>query len=92
MNPEDASPREWTVYILRCRDGTLYTGITTDIERRMYEHNTVDSKSARYLKTRRPVELVYQEKAASRGEAMKRERAIKNLPRSRKLKLIQGEA
>jgi putative endonuclease len=83
--------REWTVYILRCSDGTLYTGITTDVERRVREHNEVDSKSARYLKTRRPVELVYQESARTRGEAMKRERAIKSLPRVRKLRLIRGD-
>jgi putative endonuclease len=91
MNNEEAYSREWTVYILRCSDGTLYTGITTDVERRLHEHNQVDSKAARYLKTRRPFELVYQENAPSRGEAMKRERAIKNLARNRKLKLISGD-
>jgi len=89
MKSGGTSRREWTVYILRCSDGTLYTGITTNVVRRLYEHNQVDSKSAHYLKTRRPVELVYQEKAPSRGEAMKRERAIKKLPRSSKLRLIQ---
>jgi putative endonuclease len=91
MKSPQASCQEWNVYILRCRDGTLYTGITTDVERRLHEHNQVDSKSARYLKTRRPVVLVYQEKASTRGEAMKRERAIKKLPRSAKLKLVQGK-
>ncbi|MFN2159280.1 MAG: GIY-YIG nuclease family protein [Anaerolineales bacterium] len=91
MNSEEVVNREWTVYILRCSDGTLYTGITTDVERRVREHNEVDSKSARYLKTRRPVELVYQESARTRGEAMKRERAIKSLPRVRKLRLIRGD-
>lgn len=89
MKSPEASRKEWNVYILRCSDGTLYTGITTDVERRLHEHNQVDSKAARYLKTRRPVELVYQERAPSRGEAMKRERAVKKLSRSRKLKLIQ---
>ena len=91
MKAGDRSRREWHVYILRCHDSTLYTGITTDVKRRLREHNQVDSKAARYLKTRRPVELVYQEKASSRGEAMKREREIKKLPRSGKLKLVQGE-
>lgn len=91
MNSGEVVNREWTVYILRCSDGTLYTGITTDVERRVREHNEVDSKSARYLKTRRPVELVYQESARTRGEAMKRERAIKSLPRVRKLRLIRGD-
>jgi putative endonuclease len=91
VNSEEVVNREWTVYILRCSDGTLYTGITTDVERRVREHNEVDSKSARYLKTRRPVELVYQESARTRGEAMKRERAIKSLPRVRKLRLIRGD-
>ena len=89
MKQPDVPRKDWSVYILRCRDGTLYTGITIDVERRLHEHNQVDSKAARYLKTRRPVELVYQERAPSRGEAMKRERAIKKLSRDRKLKLIQ---
>jgi len=55
---------EWTVYILRCRDGSLYTGITTDPERRLAEHNS-DRGAARYTRPRRPVRLVYTEPAAA---------------------------
>lgn len=74
-------------YILRCADNTLYTGITTDIDRRVSEHNTSE-KWARYTRARRPVELVYQEKHASRSEACKREYAIKQMTREEKERLI----
>ena len=81
----------WMVYIAQASDGTFYTGITVDVERRMREHNQVDSKSAKYLRTRRPVKLAYSEAASSQGEAMKRERAIKKLPRERKELLSSGD-
>lgn len=74
-------------YILHCADDTLYTGITTDIERRVFEHNNTD-KWAKYTKIRRPVELVYQEQYDSRSEASKREYAIKQMKREEKMKLI----
>ena len=75
------------VYILRCADDTLYTGITTDIVRRVEEHNSSD-KGAKYTKLRRPVELVYSEKSENRSSASKREYAIKKLSRAQKLELI----
>lgn len=75
------------VYVLRCADETLYTGITTDIERRVEEHNSSD-KGAKYTKLRRPVELVYSEKSENRSSASKREYAIKKLSRAQKLELI----
>lgn len=76
------------VYILRCADGTLYTGITTDINRRINEHNNDNFKSARYTKSRRPVELVFQESFESRALASQREYEIKQLNRTQKIDLI----
>ena len=78
----------WHVYILRCADGTLYTGITTDLERRVEEHNA--GTGARYTAPRRPVELVYSERASDRSAAGRREAAIKKLSRADKLELIRG--
>ncbi|MCL2481650.1 MAG: GIY-YIG nuclease family protein [Spirochaetaceae bacterium] len=80
--------KTWYVYILQCCDKTLYTGITIELKRRLEEHNSSDKKGARYTRTRRPVKLVYYEIAESRGEAMKRERAIKKMEKSSKIRLI----
>ena len=77
----------WTVYILKCSDGTLYTGITTDPERRLAEHNSPD-KGAKYTRSRQPVELVYKKQAANRSEASKMEYAIKKMDRKNKEVLI----
>lgn len=74
------------VYILRCADGTLYTGCTNDLERRLKTHNA--GKGAKYTRARLPVELVYAEEAPDRSQALRREAAIKALPRSEKLELI----
>jgi len=76
------------VYILECKDGTLYTGIAKDVQKRLKEHNTSD-KGAKYTKVRRPVKLVYTESSIDRSSASKREYEIKKLPRSKKLTLIQ---
>ena len=73
------------VYLLRCADGTLYTGYATDLSRRLAEHNgAAAGAGARYTRSRRPVRLVYYETFASRSAAMKREWAIKRLPRAKK--------
>jgi len=77
----------WFVYLLRCADDTLYTGVTTDPERRLQEHNAGGKRGARYTRTRRPVALAYQELAADKAEAYRREAAIKRLTRSAKLAL-----
>jgi putative endonuclease len=82
------APLPWLVYILRCVDDTLYTGITTDITRRIHEHNTDNKVGSKYARVRRPVRLVYQETYASRSEASKREAAIKKLSRQEKEKLF----
>ena len=78
------------VYVVRCVDGTLYTGYATDVNDRVRVHNgEVKVKTAaRYTRGRRPVTLVYQEECVSRGEALKREHAIKQLSRIEKEKLI----
>jgi len=78
--------KKWQVYILRCGDGTLYTGITNDLDQRLKAHN--EKRGARYTRARLPVTLVYQEEAASRSQASRREIIIKKLPRLKKLALI----
>ncbi len=79
------------VYILTCSDDTLYTGITTDLTKRLDEHNNSD-RGAKYTKNRRPVVLSYSESAKDRSEASKREYAIKKLSRLEKLKLIYSSS
>ena len=80
----------WYVYMFRCGDGSLYTGSTTDVERRLREHQ--GGTGARYTRSRPPVTLAYAEEAPDRSAAQRREAAIKKLPRAQKLKLIgKGE-
>ena len=79
--------RSWYVYILECHDGTYYTGITTDIERRLYEHNH-SPRGARYTRSRRPVRLRYHERCASRSDALKTEITIKKMSRRQKIRLF----
>ena len=79
----------WHVYILRCADGTLYTGITTDLDRRVLEHNTSD-RGARYTRSRRPVSLAWSEEAGSHAAAIRREHDIRRLGRRGKLELLAG--
>ncbi|HHH48627.1 MAG TPA: GIY-YIG nuclease family protein [Gammaproteobacteria bacterium] len=78
----------WYVYILRCADGSLYTGVATDLERRLAEHNGSGKLGARYTRARRPVTLVYSEPAESRAAACRREAAIKKLRRVEKERLV----
>ena len=75
------------VYMLKCSDDTLYTGITTDLSRRVQEHNSSD-KGAKYTKARRPVKLIYKEECEDRSIASKREYAIKKMSKIKKLELI----
>lgn len=76
----------WYVYILRCRDGTLYTGITDDLDRRLEQHNS--GKGAKYTRGRGPVELLHREEYPEKGEALRRESAIKRLTKPQKEALI----
>jgi putative endonuclease len=78
----------WRVYLVSCQDGTLYCGSTTDIDRRIGEHNC--GKGAKYTKSRGPVKLVWSTPAESRSAAFKREAAIKKMSRSQKILLIES--
>jgi len=78
----------WFVYILSCCDNSLYTGITTDLERRIHEHNE-GNKGAKYTRARRPVKLVYSEPASDRSSATRREMELKSLSTDKKRDLIQ---
>lgn len=80
--------KQWLVYILRCGDDTLYTGITDDLSHRLEMHRT--GKGAKFTHGRSPLMLVYREDAPSYSEALKREYRIKQLPRAEKLKLIES--
>jgi putative endonuclease len=79
---------KYHLYILKCADKTLYTGITTDLDRRLKEHNSSDL-GAKYTSGRRPVKLVYSKEFNSRSEALKEEAKIKKLSRAEKLKIIK---
>jgi len=79
--------KSWFVYIVRCSDGSLYTGIAVDVEARIKKHN--EGLGAKYTKPRRPVKLLYQEEHGNQSEATKREYAIKKLSRDQKLRLIK---
>ncbi len=76
---------QWFVYLLRCRDGSLYAGVTTDLDRRLKEHNS--GKGGAFTRAKRPVKLVFKEAYPSRSAALKREAEIKHLPRSKKKQL-----
>lgn len=78
---------DWYVYILECNDGSLYTGVTTDRDRRLNEHNK-SKKGAKYTRTRRPVRMVWSKKMTDRSSALKEEYRIKRLSRKNKLALI----
>lgn len=82
------APPPWYVYLLRCSDGTYYTGMTLNLERRVQEHNDGAPRGARYTRGRRPVELVWSARCDDRVAAMREERRIKQLPRARKEQLI----
>lgn len=79
--------KKYFTYIVQCADNTLYTGITTDLERRVIEHNQ-DEKWAKYTRMRRPVVLIYSEAYATRSEASKREYEIKQLTKKEKEELV----
>jgi putative endonuclease len=79
--------KEWILYILRCKDGSLYTGITTDLKKRLKRHN--EGKASRYTRVKNPVKLVYKEENHTESQARKREIEIKKLSRQNKLKLIK---
>ena len=79
----------WYLYILRCKDNTLYTGITTDVEKRLEAHRS--GKGAKYTRGRAPLELVYRESCGNHSEALKREAEIKRLTRKEKELLVKKQ-
>ena len=79
---------QWYVYIIRASDDSLYTGITTDVERRFLEHGG-EGKGAKFFRGRKPVEVIYTEKHPDRSSALKREAAIKSLDREQKVELVE---
>jgi len=79
---------DWFIYMIRCVDGTLYTGVTTDVGRRYKEHASGGPKSAKYLRGRGPLVLVYQRLIGSRSEALIEERRVKRLPKYKKEALL----
>ncbi len=81
--------KPYTLYIIECSDGTFYTGVTNDIERRLGEHNA--GKASKYTRTRRPVELRYTEDCADRAAALARECQVKKLSRKGKERLVSGK-
>ena len=78
----------WHLYILRCKDGTLYTGITTDVEKRLEQHRS--GKGAKYTRGRAPLTLVYREVCGTHSQALKRELEIKAMPRIQKQLLVDS--
>lgn len=78
----------YSIYILKCADGSLYTGITTDVERRFLEHK--NKKGGNYTSSHKPVKIVYTEEAKSRGAALKREAEIKSWTKAKKLVFIKN--
>jgi putative endonuclease len=80
---------DWYLYLIRCRDNTLYTGISTDVDRRLAQHQSEGNAGSRYLKGRGPLSLVFQKKLGSRSLALKVERRVKKMSKARKEKLIK---
>jgi predicted GIY-YIG superfamily endonuclease len=81
--------KDWTVYILRCGDGSLYTGIAKDVQARVKQHS--EGRGAAYTRTRLPIALLYQQEGLTHSEALIREAQIKALPRSKKESIISME-
>lgn len=81
---------EWYLYIIICGDKSLYTGISTDVARRFKEHNGKNKKGAKYLRSRKPLTLIFQTKIGSRSLALKVERKVKKLPKAKKEMLMMG--
>ena len=82
----------WSVYIIRCADSTLYTGISTNVARRLEEHSSGSPKSAKYLRGRAPLELIYTKEIGTQSEATIEEHRIKALTKAQKLNLVAGQS
>jgi len=82
MNAQKTQTGRWLLYILHCKDGTYYTGITNDLSRRVQQHN--EGTASRYTRSRRPVKVIFQEPCRSKSHALKKEYAVKSLTRKMK--------
>ncbi len=80
----------WYLYVVECSDGTLYTGVTNNVSRRLHEHNNT-KKGAKYTRVRRPVKLVWEKQYNNRSEAQSAEYSFKKLLREQKLEIIRGD-
>lgn len=90
-NLSSSQSRPWCLYIVKCTDGSLYTGITLDIVRRLKEHEDAAGKGSKYLRGRGPLELVFSCQFESRNKALRQEARLKKWPRRKKEQLIKGE-
>ena len=90
MNTDKVQDATWQVYLLQCADQSLYVGVTTDLARRLQQHNGQLAGGARYTQARRPVALVWSEACDSRSDAQQREHALRRLSREQKLAIIAG--
>ena len=81
----------WFLYLIRCRNGRLYTGITTDVERRFEEHESGDKKGSKYLRGKTPLKLVMKKRVGDRSMALKIEAKVKNLSKIKKELLVDGK-
>ena len=90
MNADAGQGSLWQVYLLRCADSSFYAGVTTDLARRIQQHNGQLAGGARFTRARRPVALVWSEACDSRSDAQQREQALRRLSREQKLALIAG--
>lgn len=80
---------DWYLYLIRCRDGTLYTGISTDVDRRLAQHQRAGNAGSKYLKGRGPLNLVFQKNLGSKSLALKVERRVKRISKARKEKIVE---
>lgn len=87
--PKNTSP--WSLYLIRCSDNSLYTGITNDVERRFAQHSEGGKQCAKYLRGRGPLVLAFHAKVGNKSQALKAERRVKRLSRARKQQIIRGE-
>ena len=85
-----AAATEWSLYLLRCGDGSIYTGIATDVTRRLEEHRSGEGRGAKYLRGRGPLRLLVESRVGSRSLALKAEARVKRLSKQRKERLVQG--
>ena len=90
MNADAGQSSSWQVYLLQCADSSFYAGVTTDLARRIQQHNGQLAGGARFTRARRPVALVWSEACDSRSDAQQREQALRRLSREQKLALIAG--